>query len=110
MKIKLVDNTIYTVSRAELTSGRLEIDFIDKTAEEVQEICSIPANLATIELLTDTGEKFGELPDWSVYGGVMLNGETKTASLTKAANITEQRLTAAEAVSYTHLDVYKRQP
>lgn len=97
MKIKLVDNTIYAASRAEIINGRLEIDFINKTAEEVQEICSIPANLATIDLLTDAEEKFGELPDWSVYGGVMLNGETKTAILTKAANVTEQRLTAAEA-------------
>lgn len=97
MKIRLVDKTIYTVSRAEIVNSRLEIDFTDKTAEEVQEIFSVPANLAVIELLTDADEKFGELPDWSVYGGVLLNGETKTVILTKAVNVTEQRLNSAEA-------------
>ncbi|MBC5689790.1 hypothetical protein H8S37_12775 [Mediterraneibacter sp. NSJ-55] len=97
MKIRLVDKTIYTVSRAEIVNSRLEIDFIDKTAEEVQEIFSVPANLETIELLTDSEEKFGELPGWSVLGGVLLNNETKTVILTKAIDVTEQRLTSAEA-------------
>lgn len=97
MKIRLVDKTIYTVSRAEIVNSRLEIDFTDKTAEEVQEIFSVPANLKTIELLTDSKEKFGELPGWSVYGGVLLNDETKTVILTKAVNVTEQRLTSAES-------------
>ena len=84
MKIRLVDKTIYTVSRAEIVNNRLEIDFTDKTAEEVQEIFSVPANLETIELLTDADEKFGELPSWNVYGGVLLNDETKTVILTKS--------------------------
>lgn len=97
MKIRLVDKTIYTVSRAEIVNSRLEIDFTDKTAEEVQEIFSVPANLETIELLTDADEKFGELPSWNVYGGVLLNDETKTVILTKAIDVTEQRLTSAEA-------------
>lgn len=97
MKIRLVDESIYNISRAEIVNSRLEIDFTDKTAEAVQEICSVPANMANIELLTDENEMFGELPGWSVYGGVMLNGETKTAIMTKAVNVTEQRITAAEA-------------
>ena len=97
MKIRLVDKTIYTVSRAEIVNSRLEIDYTDKTAEEVQEIFSVPPNHAVIELLTDLEEKFWELPGWSVLGGVMLNGETKTAILTKAVDVTEQRLTSAEA-------------
>ena len=97
MKIRLVDKTIYTVSRAEIVNNRLEIDFTDKTAEEVQEIFSVPANLETIELLTDADEKFGELPSLNVYGGVLLNDETKTVILTKAIDVTEQRLTSAEA-------------
>ena len=97
MKIRLVDKTIYTVSRAEIVNNRLEIDFTDKTAEEVQEIFSVPANLETTELLTDADEKFGELPSWNVYGGVLLNDETKTVILTKAIDVTEQRLTSAEA-------------
>lgn len=97
MKIRLVDESIYSISRAEIVNSRLEIDFVGKTAEEVQKICSVPANMANIELLTDENEMFGELPGWSVYSGVMLNDETKTAIMTKAVNVTEQRITAAEA-------------
>lgn len=99
MKTKLVNGAVYAVSRAEVTNGRLEIDFQDKTAEEVQVIFSAPKNLQVIELLTDAGEKFGELPGWTVYGGVMLNGETKTAILTKEPNVTAERITGAEATA-----------
>lgn len=97
MKIRLVDKTIYSVNRAEIVDGRLEIDFVDKTAEEVQEIFQTPANLETIDLLTDADDLFGQLAGWSVYGGVTLVGENKTAILTKAPNVTEERLTIAES-------------
>lgn len=97
MKIRLVDQTVYTVNRAEIVDGRLEVDFTDKTAEEVQEIFKTPANLDTIDLLTDSDDQFGHLSGWSVYGGVTLVGDIKTAILTKAPNVTEERITAAEA-------------
>ena len=97
MKTRMVDGTVYTVSRAEVTNGRLEIDHQDKTTEEVQEIYSTPGNLHLIELLSDSGEKFGELPGWTVYGGVMLNGQTKTAILTKEPDATAERITNVEA-------------
>lgn len=97
MKIRLVDGSIYDVARAEVTDGRLEIDFTQGTAEEVQEIFSVPANLGLIEVLTDDGEAFGALPGWTVYGGLMLNGNVKTVILTKQVNITEKRLTDAES-------------
>lgn len=97
MKIRLVDQTVYTVNRAEIVDGRLEVDFTDKTAEEVQEIFKTPANLDTIDLLTDSDDQFGHLSGWSVYGGVTLVGNIKTAILTKAPNVTEERITAAEA-------------
>ena len=97
MKIRLVDQTVYTVIRAEIVDGRLEVDFTDKTAEEVQEIFKTPANLDTIDLLTDSDDQFGHLNGWSVYGGVTLVGDIKTAILTKAPNVTEERITAAEA-------------
>lgn len=97
MKIRLVDKTIYSVNRAEIVDGRLEIDFVDKTAEEVQAIFKTPANLETIDLLTDADDLFGQLAGWSVYGGVTLVGENKTAILTKAPNVTEERLTMAES-------------
>lgn len=97
MRLRLVDGTVYEITRADVIDGRLEIDMEDKTAEEVQNIFSVPANLSMIELMTDAEDVFGELPGWTVYGGVMLNGETKTAILTKPADATEERLTAAES-------------
>ena len=99
MKMKLIDGSIYPITRAEVTNGRLEIDFKDKTAEEVQDILSAPANLQMVELLTDAGEKFGELPGWTVYGGVCLVSDTKTAILTKEPDVTAERITAAEAAA-----------
>lgn len=97
MKIKLIDGSVYDVVRAEVTNGRLELDFQNKTAEELQDTFSVPALLTNIELLTDTEDKTGDVPGWTVYGGVMTLGDTKTVILTKAVNITEQRLADAEA-------------
>ena len=97
MKIKLLNGNIYDVVRAEVTNGRLELDFHNKTAEELQDTFSVPALLTNIELLTDTEDKTGDVPGWTVYGGVMTLGDTKTVILTKAVNITEQRLADAEA-------------
>lgn len=98
MKIRLVDKSEYKISRAEIISGRMEIDFEDKTAEEVEQICSASANFAEIELLTDDGEIFSDgIKDWTVYGGTILKDGVKTAIMTKSVNVTERRLTAAEA-------------
>ena len=97
MKIRLLNGEIYDVVRAEVTNGRLELDFQNKTAEELQDTFSVPALLTNIELLTDTEDKTGDVPGWTVYGGVMTLGDTKTVILTKALNITEQRLADAEA-------------
>lgn len=97
MKIKLIDGSVYDVTRAEVTNGRLEIDFQNKTAEEIQAVFSTPALLTNIELLTDNEDKTGDVPGWTVYGGVMTLGDTKTVILTKSVNVTEQRLADAEA-------------
>ena len=97
MKLRLVDKTIYDIERAEIINGRLEIDFLDKTAEEVQTIFSTPENLATIELMNDTDNVFSQLDGWTKYGGTTLNGDIKTVILTQAANVTEERITSAEA-------------
>lgn len=98
MKIRLVDKTTHDITRAEIIDGRLEIDFSGKTAEEVEEICSVPANFEEIELLTDSGEVFSDgIKGWTVYGGTLLLDGKTTAIMTKAANVTEERLTAAEA-------------
>ena len=97
MKIRLLNGKIYDVVRAEVTNGRLELDFQNKTAEELQDTFSVPALLTNIELLTDTEDKTGDVPGWTVYGGVMTLGDIKTVILTKSVNVTEQRLADAEA-------------
>lgn len=98
MKIRLVDKTVYAVKRIEIVDGRLEVDFLEKSAEEIDAICSVPANWAEIEFLTDAGEVFSNgVRGWSVYGGTLILGDVKTAIFTKAPNVTEERLTAAEA-------------
>ncbi|MXP77218.1 hypothetical protein GN277_18100 [Lachnospiraceae bacterium WCA-9-b2] len=97
MKIKLIDGSVYDVVRAEVTNGRLELDFQNKTAEELQDTFSVPALLTNIELLTDTEDKTGDVPGWTVYGGVMTLGDIKMVILTKSVNVTEQRLADAEA-------------
>lgn len=97
MKIKLVDGTVYPVTRADVTDGRLEIDFQTQTSEKLQKIFTVPGNISNIELLTDAGDKFGDLPGWTVFGGVMLVGKTKTVILTKETDITAERLARAEA-------------
>lgn len=95
--IKLIDGSVYQVSRSEVVNGQLEIDFKDRTAEEVQEIFSVPANLANIEILTIDGEKYGDVIGHSVYSGVMLAGETKTVILSHQTDPVQERLTAAES-------------
>lgn len=98
MKLRLVDQTTHVITRAEIKNGRLEIDFTDKTAEEVEAICSVPANFAEIKLLTDSDEVFSDgIRGWTVYGGTLLLNNVKTAIMTKAPNVTEERLAAAEA-------------
>ena len=99
MKIKLVDDTIYNVTRADVTNGRLEIDFTgtEKTTEEIQEIFTDPSKLVNIELLNDDNEKFGDLPGWIVYGGIMVMNDTKTVLLTKEPDTTADRLARVEA-------------
>lgn len=97
MQIKLVDGTVYPVTRADVTDGRLEIDFQTQTSEKLQKIFTVPGNVSNIELLTDAGDKFGDLPGWTVFGGVMLVGKTKTVILTKETDTTAERLARAEA-------------
>ena len=44
MKIRLVDKTVHSASRVEIVDGRLEVDFLEKSAEEIDTLCSVPAN------------------------------------------------------------------
>lgn len=97
MKIELIDETKYSVVRAEITNGRFEIDFSEMTAEELQKIFSVPGNISTINILTDDDNKCGIVPGWTVYGGIMLNGDIKTIILTKPVDATEKRITDTES-------------
>lgn len=97
MKIELVDGSVHKVARAEVTNGRFEIDFKEGSCEEIQEIFINPANLACIELQTVDGEKFGEVPGYTVYSGVMFMGDTKTVILAQGTDKALERITNAEA-------------
>lgn len=96
MKIRFVDKTVYDIENAEVVNGKLEIYMTDKTAEEIQEIFTVSGNLSVIELMTDEGGVFSTLTGWTKYGGVMLNGDIKTAILIQPESVTEERLTQAE--------------
>lgn len=96
MKIKLIDGSVYSVERAEVTNGRLEVDFINKSAEEIQTIFTEKGNIANIELLTNDGNKFGEVPGFTSYGGVMVFGDIRTVILTKDVDMKEERLVGIE--------------
>lgn len=100
MKIELIDGTKYSVVRAEITNGRFEIDFSEMTAmtaEELQKIFSVPGNISSVNILTDDDNKYGIIAGWTVYGGIMLNGDIKTVILTKPVDATEKRITDTEA-------------
>ena len=96
MKIKLIDGSVYSVERAEVINGRLEVDFRDKSAEEIQTIFTEKGNIANIELLTNDGNKFGEVPGFTSYGGVMVFGDIRTVILTKDVDMKEERLVGIE--------------
>lgn len=97
MKIKLIDGSVYSVERAEVINGRLEVDFRDKSAEEIQTIFTEKGNIANIELLTNDGDKFGEVPGFASYGGVLVLGDIRTVILTKDVDMKEERLVGIES-------------
>lgn len=97
MKIRLIDGSVYEVTRTEVKEGRLEIDFQNKTSEEIQNIFSEPALLENIELLFDNDEKYGDVSGYTKYAYVMLLGDTKTVILTESIDVTEKRLITAES-------------
>jgi hypothetical protein len=96
-KIRLVDETVQEITRIDKVNGRVEIDIQDKTSEEIEALFAVPARLVTIELLTSENEKYGELSGYTVLDGVMLKGGVKTVLLSKAVDVTEERLVAAES-------------
>lgn len=109
MKARLIDKTTYNIERAEIINGSLELDLKENTAEELQKVFSNPANLGTIELLTDDEAVFSKMEGWTKYGGITLSGEKKTVILTQAASVTEERITAAESAALEAKQAAKEQ-
>lgn len=109
MKARLINKTTYNIERAEIINGCLELDMKENTAEELQEVFRNPENLSTIELMTDEGSVFSKLEGWTKYGGITLSGEKKTAILTQAASVTEERITAAESAALEARQTAERQ-
>ena len=109
MKARLIDKSIYNITRAEIVNGCLELDLKENTAEELQRVFSNPANLTAIDLLTDEEDVFSRMEGWTKYGGISLSGETKTVILAQAANVTEERITAAESAALEAKQTAKEQ-
>lgn len=50
-----------------------------------------------MDLIANDGGVYGELNNWTKYGGVLLNGDSCVAMLTQPADVTEEGLTNAES-------------
>lgn len=95
MKLK-ISNGIYDIVNAEHKEGKLNIEFSDKTCEELQEIFSEKDNLARLELLAED-EVFSIITGYVVLERVTLQGDIKTVVLSKEADNAEKRITALSA-------------
>lgn len=101
MKARLIDKSIYNITRAEIVNGCLELDLKENTAEELQRVFSNPANLTAIDLLTDEEDVFSRMEGWTKYGGITLSGEKKTVILTQAARSGENPGILHQVISET---------
>lgn len=92
MKLK-TSKGIYNVVNAEHKEGKLNIEFSDKTCEELQEIFSDKESIARLEIYEDDN-LISVIPGYVVLEQVTLQGETKTVVLGKETDDTEKRITA----------------
>lgn len=92
MKLK-ASNGIYDIINAEHKEGKLNIEFSDKTCEELQEIFSEKDNLARLELSYENGV-ISVITGYTVLEQIILQGNTKTVVLNKEEDDTEKRITA----------------
>lgn len=100
MKLK-TSNGIYGIVNAKHKEGKLNIEFSDKTCEELQEIFSEKDNLARLELLAEA-EVFSVITGYVVLERVILRGDVKTVVLSKEVDNAEKRITAlSETLSET---------
>lgn len=92
MKLK-TSKGIYDIVNVEHKEGKLNIDFSEKTCEELQEIFSDKENITRLEIYEDDNLT-SVIPGYVVLERVTLQGDTKTVVLNKETDDTEKRITA----------------
>lgn len=92
MKLK-TSNGIYDIVNAEHKEGKLNIEFSEKTCEELQEIFSDKESIVRLEIYEDEN-LMSVITGYVVLEQVTLQGETKTVVLGKETDDTEKRITA----------------
>ena len=101
MKLK-TSNGIYDIVNAEHKEGQLNIEFQDKTCEDLQMIFSDKDSLARLEVYTDDDALMSVIPGYVVLEEIILRDDTKTVVLTKETDDMEQRITElSESLSGT---------
>ena len=101
MKLK-TSTGIYTIVTANHENGKLNIEFQDKTCEELQVIFSDKNSLARLEVYTDDDALMSVIPGYVVLEEIILRDDTKTVVLTKETDDMEQRITElSESLSGT---------
>lgn len=104
MKLKTSNDT-YDIADVNYVNGKLNIDFTDKTCEELQAIFSDKGSIATLKVYTDTDDLTSVIPGYAVLEQITLVDDIKTVILAKETDDTEARITAlsvsAEATAET---------
>lgn len=99
-KIKLVDGTELNVTNVELVRGALKISTAELTVEELATMFSDKSNTNRIALLTDSGAECGYKTGFTSFAGINYDTEgVKTVELFQPVDITEARLSRAEAAA-----------
>ena len=104
MKLKTSNDT-YDIVGVNYINGKLNIDFTDKTCEELQAIFSDKDSIATLKVYTDADELTSVIPGYVALEQITLVDDIKAVILAKETDDTEARITAlsasAEATSET---------
>ncbi len=93
MKLKTSNDT-YDISDVNYVNGKLNIDFTDKTCEELQGAFSDKEELAVLKVYTDEDALTSVIPGYVVLEQISLHDGIKTVVLAKEADDTEKRITA----------------
>lgn len=93
MKLKTSNDT-YDISDVNYVNGKLNIDFTDKTCEELQGVFSDKEEFAVLKIYTDEDALTSVIPGYVVLEQISLHDGIKTVVLAKEADDTEKRITA----------------